>query len=83
MSDQILDVRPEPPVRRHSLIFDRFGALEPGAGFELVNDHDPKPLYYQLSAEHPGAFTWDYLEAGPEVWRVRIGRPANGAGSAA
>ncbi|MGW5686669.1 DUF2249 domain-containing protein [Nonomuraea sp. NPDC003754] len=46
-----------------------------GTAFVLVNDHDPKPLYYQFAAEHPGAFTWEYLEAGPEVWKVRIGRP--------
>ena len=24
----------------------------------------------------PEPFTWDYLEQGPEIWRVRIGRPA-------
>jgi uncharacterized protein (DUF2249 family) len=45
-----------------------------GGGFVLVNDHDPKPLYYQFAAEHPDQFTWDYLEQGPEIWRVRIGR---------
>ncbi|GGV00404.1 hypothetical protein GCM10010182_17060 [Actinomadura cremea] len=28
----------------------------------------------QFAAEHSGRFTWDYLESGPEVWRVRIGR---------
>ena len=39
-----------------------------------VNDHDPKPLYYQFQAEHAGAFQWDYLEKGSDVWRVRIGR---------
>ncbi len=72
--DPVLDVRSEPPVRRHSLIFESFGALAPGAAFELRNDHDPKPLYYQFAAEQPGKFTWDYLEQGPEVWRVRIGR---------
>jgi len=38
----------------------------------LVNDHDPKPLYYQFAAEHPGRFEWNYLMAGPEVWRVEI-----------
>jgi uncharacterized protein (DUF2249 family) len=58
------------------LIFDTYERLDPGAGFVLVNDHDPKPLYYQFAAEHPGEFTWDYLEQGPTVWRVRIGRPA-------
>ena len=48
--------------------------LAPGAGFVLVNDHDPKPLRYQFEAEHAGQFTWQYLDSGPEVWRVRIGR---------
>jgi uncharacterized protein (DUF2249 family) len=75
MTDPVLDVREEPPVRRHSLIFETYAALGPGAAFELVNDHDPKPLSYQFAAEHAGEFTWDYLEQGPEVWRVRIGRP--------
>lgn len=74
--DRILDVRSEPPVRRHALIFETFGALDPGAAFVLVNDHDPKPLYYQFAAENAGEFSWDYLEQGPEVWRVRIGRTA-------
>ena len=71
-----LDVRLEPPARRHELIFDIYERLEPGAGFVLVNDHDPKPLYYQFAAEHPDQFSWDYLEQGPNVWRVRIGRSA-------
>ncbi|MBX6351258.1 MAG: DUF2249 domain-containing protein, partial [Clostridia bacterium] len=30
--------------------------------------------YYQFAAEEPGRFTWEYVESGPEVWRVRIGR---------
>jgi len=40
----------------------------------LINDHDPKPLYYQFQAEQTGKVNWQYLEQGPEVWRVRIGR---------
>ena len=75
-TDPTLDVRSEPPARRHTMIFESYAALAPGSGFELVNDHDPKPLYYQFEAEHTGQFSWDYLEQGPEVWRVRIGRPA-------
>lgn len=73
--DPKLDVRSEPPARRHDLILGTYQALESGAGFELVNDHDPKPLWYQFDAEFKDQFTWDYLESGPEVWRVRIGRP--------
>ncbi len=73
--EHVLDVRTVPPAGRHTQIFETFEALAPGAGFELVNDHDPKPLYYQFAAERAGTFTWDYLENGPELWRIRIGRP--------
>src|SRR5665811_1406239 len=76
-TDRIVDVRTEIPRIRHQLIFDTFASLEAGTGFVLVNDHDPKPLYYQLAAENAGEFSWDYLEEGPEVWRGRIGRLAS------
>ena len=76
MADPDLDVRNEPPQRRHELILGTYGELQPGNGFVLVNDHDPKPLSYQFAAEYPDQYTWDYLEEGPEVWRVRIGKPA-------
>ncbi|WP_433498164.1 DUF2249 domain-containing protein [Sphaerimonospora sp. CA-214678] len=80
--DRELDVRSEAPARRHDLIFETYTALSAGEGFVLVNDHDPKPLYYQFAAEHTGQFSWDYLEQGPETWRVRIGRTANSNGAA-
>lgn len=69
-----LDVRELPPVRRHPIIFDRFNSLVEGASFILINDHDPKPLFYQLKAEYPGNLQWEYLEQGPDVWRVRVGK---------
>ena len=81
MPDRILDVRTEIPKRRHELIFEAFGELTPGTAYVLVNDHDPKPLRYQFEAELPGQFSWAYLEEGPEVWRVRIGRTAAAAAS--
>lgn len=76
---EIVDVRSLAPVQRHAKIFDLVDALQPGASFILVNDHDPKPLYYQLEAEHPGQFSWTYVQQGPDVWRVQIGRPAKAA----
>ena len=69
-----LDVRQTPPAQRHPMIFQTFEALQRGEAFVLLNDHDPKPLYYQFKFEREGRFTWVYLEQGPEVWRVRIGR---------
>ncbi len=71
----VLDVRELAPAQRHESIFAAYSALSAGAGFVLTNDHDPKPLRYQFEAEHAGEYTWDYLEQGPRVWRVRIGRP--------
>ena len=71
---QQIDVRTIPPRERHPQIFDLFDGLDQGDAFELVNDHDPKPLFYQFQAERPGQVEWEYLEEGPEVWRVRIGR---------
>lgn len=68
------DVRPLPPAERHRLIFETWHGLRPGDSFVLLNDHDPKPLYYQFEAEHTGRFFWEELEMGPEVWRVRIGK---------
>lgn len=73
-NESVLDIRTIPPPQRHPLIFDRFDGLEAGESFVLVNDHNPKPLYYQFQAELTGQFTWEYLEEGPEAWRVQIGR---------
>ena len=69
-----IDVRDMVPRERHPLIFHTFDGLAPGQAFRLVNDHDPKPLYYQFMAERPGQVEWEYLEQGPQVWQVRIGR---------
>lgn len=74
ISGGVLDVRAYAPAERHRLIFEKFDQLKAAEFFILLNDHDPKPLYYQFAAEHEGEFTWEYLEKGPEAWRVRIGK---------
>jgi len=56
------------------MIFGTFESLAPGDSFELVNDHDPKPLFYQFQAERTGQFEWEYLEQGPQTWRVKISK---------
>ena len=69
-----LDVRVIPPRDKHPTIFRTFDALQSGESFILVNDHDPRPLRYQLAAERPDAFEWTYLAQGPTEWRVQIAR---------
>ena len=73
LSDHLIDVRPM-PRERHPKIFGTWEELPPGESILLVNDHDPVPLYYQFAAEHLGSFRWEYLEQGPDVFRVRISK---------
>ena len=51
-----------------------FDALQAGQTLQLVNDHDPRPLRFQLDDRAFGQFEWAALESGPEVWRVQITR---------
>ena len=69
-----IDVRDIAPRERHPLIFSSFEGLPAGEAIQLVNDHDPRPLYHHFQAEHAGRFTWQVLESGPDTWRVRIGK---------
>ena len=80
---RLIDVRTVVPRQRHALIFSTFDALQPGEALELVNDHDPRPLYFQFEAQLHGQFGWEYLEQGPDLWRVAISRKkaSHGAGT--
>ena len=69
-----LDVREIPHARRHPTVFAVYARLGHGESFVLVNDHDPKPLRDQLQAAFPAELSWDYLESGPDLWRVSITR---------
>ena len=60
------------PWMKHPTIFKKFDELMPGHSFRILNDHDPKPLYYQMIAERGNLFGWQYLQKGPEWWRVQI-----------
>ena len=46
-----LDARSIPAARRHSSIHDAFEDLEPGETLTILNDHEPKPLFYEFQAE--------------------------------
>ncbi len=68
------DIRPYHPARRHEMVFEAFDKLGPGEAFVFTNDHDPRPLYYQMEAESEEAFEWKYLQSGPEEWTVRVAK---------
>lgn len=67
-----LDVRILPRPAKHSTIHRQLAELHIGDTLRIINDHDPRPLRHELESDHPGRFTWTYLESGPRTWRVDI-----------
>lgn len=71
---KIINVPDFPPREKHPTIFNGFDDLKTGEFMQIMNDHDPRPLHYQFMMERTDQFTWEYLEQGPETWRVAIGK---------
>lgn len=69
-----LDARAIPHAIRHATIFGALDAIAPGGGLLLVAPHDPQPLLEQISRRWPGVFDVDYVERGPEAWRLTFVR---------
>jgi uncharacterized protein (DUF2249 family) len=65
-----LDARVIPHAIRHGVIFGALDAVGPGGGLVLVAPHDPLPLLTQIEQRWPGQFEVDYLQRGPEAWRL-------------
>ncbi|MBS1650960.1 MAG: iron-sulfur cluster repair di-iron protein [Bacteroidetes bacterium] len=80
LTENILNVTLLDPRMKHPTIFAHFDKLHEGESFVIHNDHDPKPLYYQLLGERGDIFTWVYLEQGPEWWKVKISKKVTGEG---
>lgn len=76
-SEEELDLREIPRPQRHSLIFAKFDALPGGSSLLLLNDHDPIPLGRQFETVRPGQASWEYIERGPALFRIRIQRIAS------
>ncbi len=75
---EVIDVTKIEPRLKHPTIFNSFDALAEGKAILLHNDHDPKPLYYQLIAERGNTFSWSYVTSGPAIWEVEIRKNISG-----
>lgn len=69
-----LDVQTIPHAVRHSAIFGVLDGLRPGFAVIISATHDPVPLITQLEARSPGLFDMNYLDRGPERWRIAFRR---------
>jgi regulator of cell morphogenesis and NO signaling len=77
-AENILNVTLLESKQKHPSIFARFDELAAGESLTIHNDHDPKPLYYQLLSERGNIFEWEYLEQGPEWWKVKMTKRFSG-----
>lgn len=71
-----LDVRQVPHAIRHATVFGALEAIRPGGALVLVAPHDPLPLLAQIGERFGGAFEVEYLEQGPQAWRIALVRAA-------
>ena len=78
-AERVIDVRDIEPRFRHQIIHRLVEQLSSDASLQLIADHPPKPLRYQLELRFGDACKWSYLEEGPDVWRVRIAKAENAA----
>ena len=80
LEDIVINVPQIEPREKHPTIFRGFDGLAEGSSLIILNDHDPKPVYYQLLGERGNVFIWEYLEQGPVWWKVRITKRVTGKG---
>lgn len=71
-NDYVINVPKLAPKDKHPTIFGIFEKLKEGESLIIHNDHDPKPLYYQLLNDHGEIFNWEYLEKGPQWWGIKV-----------
>jgi NNP family nitrate/nitrite transporter-like MFS transporter len=68
------DARTIPHAIRHDAILGALDGVAPGDGMVLVAPHDPLGLLAQLQQRLPDTFEVDYLQRGPEAWRLSLTR---------
>ncbi len=66
-----------PHAVRHAAIFGAIDSLRPRAVMVISATHDPVPMLNQLNQFYGGTFQTQYLDRGPERWRIQIRRTAN------
>jgi uncharacterized protein (DUF2249 family) len=72
--DPVIDARTIPHAIRHAAIFGALDSIAPGNALVLIAPHDPLPLLAQARDRYPAGVGVEYLESGPDAWRIRLQR---------
>ncbi|WP_316670021.1 DUF2249 domain-containing protein [uncultured Propionibacterium sp.] len=76
VSEPELDATQIPHEIRHAAILGALQGIGPGGSMILVAPHDPLPLLAQVDSAWPGAFAREYVQEGPDAWKIRFTRQA-------
>lgn len=71
-----LDARVIPHAIRHATVFGALSAVDVGGALILIAPHDPLPLLAQAADLFPDMFSVEYLQRGPDAWRLQFTRAA-------
>lgn len=69
----VIDARLLPHEIRHAAIFGALDSLSKNGSLDIIAPHDPLPLIKQAKNRY-GQIGVEYLEIGPDVWRLRFTR---------
>lgn len=72
MNEFVIEAQKIDSKSRHAFIFESFDNLEGGDCIVIINSHDPLPLLRQFNETRPNQFVEEYLEKGPETWKLRL-----------
>lgn len=67
-----IDIREIKHSNRIGVIYAAFDNLKPGEKMEITSDHDSHHLNQKLTIDREGQFDWNYIDEGPDVWRIEI-----------
>lgn len=73
-ADPVLDARTIPHAIRHGAIFGALDSLAAGDALVLVAPHEPVPLLARARERYADGIEVEYLETGPDAWRIRLQR---------
>lgn len=74
MSEFTIEAQSIPAPDRHEFILKSFANLNPEETLLIVNNHDPRPLVEQMKSVFGKLLEYNYVESGPNVWKVRFVR---------
>ncbi|HEY8363067.1 MAG TPA: DUF2249 domain-containing protein [Tissierellaceae bacterium] len=56
------------------IVLNNFDQLPVGEKMILINDSDPSHIFNELEKKRYGKFEWEYIEKGPDVWKVALAK---------